>query len=118
MFCFFQLTGKDSKCIFVLCRLCIADNQLEDGTKESQEDGEGEGNLESTVDSTAESTVTEGKGNEAPSEADRGVSGESSVGTSGPEKGETGELPAEDAPCDTKEFQINLENTSGIVQHQ
>ena len=103
---------------FVLCYLCVADNQLEDGPKESPEDGKGEGSLESTVYSTAESTLTKREEKEAPSEAERDVSGESSVGTNGPEKGETTELPAEDAPSDAKEFQINLENTSGIVQQQ
>ena len=111
-----QLTGKDSKCTFALCYLCAADNQLEDGPKESLEDCKGEGNLDSTVYSTAESTLTEREEKQAPSEAERDVSGESSVGTNGPKEGETAELPAEDAPSDTKEFQINLENTSGIVQ--
>lgn len=89
-----------------------ADNQLEDGPKESLEDCKGEGNLDSTVYSTAESTLTEREEKQAPSEAERDVSGESSVGTNGPKEGETAELPAEDAPSDTKEFQINLENTS------
>ena len=118
LFCSVQLTGKDSKCTFVLCYLCAADNQLEDGPKESLEDCKGEGNLDSTVYSTAESTLTEREEKQAPSEAERDVSGESSVGTNGPKEGETAELPAEDAPSDTKEFQINLENTSGIVQQK
>lgn len=66
--------------------------------------------------STTESTLTEREEKQAPSESEKDVSGESSVGTNGPNKGETMELPAEDASSDAKEFQINLENTSGIVQ--
>ena len=82
-------------------RYNVADEQLEDGTKEQTLV---EGNLDSTADGTGNATTEGGEEKKIPSEVDGVGHGEIEVTTSAGGEGYTSELSSADTPSDSKDL--------------